>query len=358
MQFQPNWETIKKRMLAFWDGEIIDRVMFYIEAPRNGVKKKEVTPPPTPEERAMNIGYQVESQMARIEATYYGADAIPSLEVAMGPSTSSVLFGAKPHFTEETIWVTPVINEWTDFKEQTRMQRDNRFWKLMEERARRSAQAARGKCLVQIPTLLHGLDSLADLRGAEKLCMDIIDRPDAVHKALLQLNSFWSETHELFWKIISSEGAELTDTLPLWCQQRYGVVQCDFMVNINEEMFRDSMVDDLKKCTAFLDRSLFHLDGKEATHHLDALLALEDLDCIQFQQGSTWEESPISIIPFIPMIEKIQAAGKGVYISVRPEEVEPVMRELSSRRLFLGTAAETEAEARQLEDLVAKLTHD
>jgi len=358
MEFQPNWEKVKGRMLAFWEGELIDRVMLYIEAPRAGVKKREVPAPATPEERAMNIDYQLESQMAHLEATYYGADSLPSLGVGLGPATFSMLLGAKANFREETVWSEPVIDRWGDLTEQIRINWEGDFWKMLEEMSIKAAELSLGKCAVKVPALQHGLDGLADLRGAERLAVDIIDRPQVIQKALMRLNSYWAAVYETLWRTAKSDGAELTDMLPLWCPGRFGALQCDFMVMINKKMFRQFMVPDLEKCTAFLDKSIFHLDGAEATHHLDELLAIEDLDCIQFQQGNTWGVTGDPIVPFIPMLKRIQEAGKGVYISFGNEELEEVMRELSSRRLFIGLGAKSEKEAKEIEKLAAKWTHD
>ena len=131
---------------------------------------------------------------------------------------------------------------------------------------------------------------------------------------------------------------------------------------INQSMFSDFMANNIASCTAFLDRSMFHLDGEEATHSLDVLLDMDDLDAIQFQQGSSCygigKIQPPPIAPFIPMLKRIQEAGKGVYISIPLEEVELVMRELSSKRLFIGLSADSEQEAKDVEKRFAKITHD
>jgi len=358
MQFQPNFEKIKERMLAFWEGELIDRVMFYIEAPRKGVKKREVPAPPTPEERATNIDYQIESQLAHLEATYYGADALPSIVASLGVTGFTQLLGAEVQYNEHTTWTRPVIDDWESAEADIRVDWQGERWKQLDKMMGSAAQAARGKCLVKIPALAHGLDGLADLRGMERLCEDLLDRPDTIHKAMRRMAALWAIVYETLWKTATALKAELTDMLPLWCPGRFGTLQCDAMVMINGTMFRKFALPDIAQCAGYLDRSMFHLDGKEATHHLDDLLALDALDSIQFQQGSAWGVKSEPIAPFIPMLRKIQNAGKGVYLSVFPDELEFVMRELSSKRLFIGTSAKTENEAREIEKLAAKWTHE
>jgi hypothetical protein len=136
------------------------------------------------------------------------------------------------------------------------------------------------------------------------------------------------------------------------------VLQSDISVMLSPSMFREFVQPGLVRCLAFLDRGMYHLDGAEMLQHLDALLEIDTLHAIQFQQGNAWNEAASSALPFIPVLRKIQAAGKCAYIACVPEEVEPLMGELSSRRLFIATATQTEAEARELEKMVAKLTHD
>jgi hypothetical protein len=269
-----------------------------------------------------------------------------------------MLLGAQALFREEAIWAKPVIDEWGDLTEQIRIHWESEFWKMIEEMTRRAADLAVGTCAVKVPALLHGLDGLADLRGTERLATDLIDKAEVIQRALRRLNSYWAVVYETLWRTAKSYGAETTDMLPLWCPGRFGSMQCDFMVMIGRAMFREFMVPDLEKCAAFLDKSIFHLDGAEATHHLDDLLAIEDIDCIQFQQGNTWGVTSDPIAPFIPMLKRIQEAGTCVYVSFPPEEMEEVMKGLSSKRLFIGTAAKSEKEAKEIEKLAAKWTHD
>ena len=61
---------------------------------------------------------------------------------------------------------------------------------------------------------------------------------------------------------------------------------------------------------------------------------------------------------FIPELKRIQQAGKCLLISVSPAQIEPLMRELSSRGLYLLTSVATEDEARTLMKNVMKWTHE
>jgi diaminopimelate decarboxylase len=77
--------------------------------------------------------------------------------------------------------------------------------------------------------------------------------------------------------------------------------------------------------------------------HVPALLAQEGLQCIQ------WVPAPeVSALRHSSMLREIQEAGVCVTFFVSPEEVEQACKEFDPRRLFLYTACESEAQAREL----------
>jgi succinate dehydrogenase flavin-adding protein (antitoxin of CptAB toxin-antitoxin module) len=63
----------------------------------------------------------------------------------------------------------------------------------------------------------------------------------------------------------------------------------------------------LLKKLHFLDHCVYHYDGKGALGHLDDILAIPDIDVIQWVPG---DGNPRSI-EWMDLLHKIQAAGKG-----------------------------------------------
>ena len=55
---------------------------------------------------------------------------------------------------------------------------------------------------------------------------------------------------------------------------------------------------------------------------------------------------------WIPLLKRIQAAGKSLHLSVWPGEVQTLLEELKPEGLMLNTHVSSEAEAR---DLLAKV---
>ena len=92
---------------------------------------------------------------------------------------------------------------------------------------------------------------------------------------------------------------------------------------------------------------MYHLDGTNAVHQLDALLEIEALDAIEWtpQAGLPGGGSP----RWHDLYRRIKAAGKSVLaVSVKPEEVEPLIAAVGAEGLFITTGTATEADARAL----------
>jgi len=64
------------------------------------------------------------------------------------------------------------------------------------------------------------------------------------------------------------------------------------------------------------------------------------------------------MLVWVPLLKRIQRAGKLVHITVPANEVEPLLQELSPKGLMLDTYCSTEDEARELLRKACKWTHE
>ena len=64
------------------------------------------------------------------------------------------------------------------------------------------------------------------------------------------------------------------------------------------------------------------------------------------------------MLEYLPQLRRIQQAGKSLLIPVQPEQVQPLMENLSSRGLYLVTTVSTREEADRLIREVERMTHD
>ena len=118
-------------------------------------------------------------------------------------------------------------------------------------------------------------------------------------------------------------------------------------------MWRRFVLPGVEEEVNYLDRCFYHLDGKQQLLHLDDLLALPNLDGIQWVSGAGQPEM------FLPcwrdVLKKILAAGKKVVIygHMNLEAVKDVHRDLGPEgvvyQIFGSTREEIESVIEWLE---------
>jgi hypothetical protein len=101
----------------------------------------------------------------------------------------------------------------------------------------------------------------------------------------------------------------------------------------------------LEKATAWLDCSLYHLDGMDQLRHLDSLASLPGLNGIQVNP-EPGRESPLE---WLPELRDMRKRGLSVYtICKSGDEAVALTRELGPDGLFIridGVQDEAEAES-------------
>lgn len=77
MLYKEDWEQAKERFLAWWNGEIIDRVSLQVRAPRKNYRPRPLTPPSSLEARWTDIDWNLERAEESFKATFFGGEAFP-----------------------------------------------------------------------------------------------------------------------------------------------------------------------------------------------------------------------------------------------------------------------------------------
>lgn len=178
--------------------------------------------------------------------------------------------------------------------------------------------------------------------------MDMIERPEWVLEKVAEVNAVFFEVYERVYDIIKLEdGSSVFGAFRLWGPGKVAKVQCDTSAMFSPKMFSQFVVPALTEQCAWLDCSMFHLDGHQCIPHLDLLLNVESLDAIE------WTPDPQ--VPgggdpaWYAMYRKILDAGKSVQaVGVKPEEVVPLLDAVGGKGMYIMTAAQSEAEAEQL----------
>jgi len=359
MLYKPDFDEIVPRMEAFWRGELLDRACISVTSP-NGRPRRELPVPRTPFGRRAEIGYVLDAAEAKMESTYYAGEAIPVFRPDLGPDLFAVLMGSPLEFQEATTWARPAIKSWDDAPS-FEIDTSSFAWQWHLEIYPRAVERAAGRYFVAPPDCHSGGDCLLAMRGGAALCMDLYDNPEAIHAAMRGLEKAVREFHAAWWPLIEANGqrGHTTSWLTTWSPGRSNAIQLDLLAMISPEMFREFFLHELDVQCDALDQTIFHLDGPDAVKHLPVLYELSERHGRK-PQGIQWEPGvgQRPMLKWIPLLKEIQSHGLNVWVSCDPQEVEKLLRELSSRGLFIRTWARGPEDADALVRLAATLAHD
>ena len=215
---------------------------------------------------------------------------------------------------------------------------------------RAAASVAAGRFIVGLTDIHGGMDAVVALRHPQHTALDVIEHPDALKAAVRDLIPVWVEVYEGLRREFAATSPGTTTWLSAWSSAGATTVSASFICMISSRMVRDFVMPHLAAETAFLDHAVFHLDGPDAIRHLDVLFELPKIEAVQWVPGEKIPRQPMT--DWIPLLQRIQSAGRGLHLNVTPEEVEPLLTALRPEGLLLQTRCATEQDAR---DLVRKV---
>jgi hypothetical protein len=357
LAWKPDWEQSRRHFTDWWNREGLVVGMWggvHAETPHEGLERPERVSPAgaafytDAAARARRNHYQLSRQA-------FPLDMLPIADTMIGPGSLALCLGSEPEFAESTVWFGSIMerDEEPEKRGPLRFDPENRWWKVHEATLRESASLARGKYLVGCPDLIENIDILASLRGMSTLFLDMIHRPEWVNEKLHEINQAYFEVYDRIYEIIKLEdGSAAFEAYKLWGPGKTAKVQCDASTMFSPEMFRRFVVPFLREQCAYLDYSMYHLDGNEEFRHLDALLEIEELDAIEWTPNANL---PLGGDPeWYDLYRRILDAGKSVqaYL-VWPREIVPLLDAVGPRGVYIlglfRNQAEVEAVAKEIE---------
>jgi hypothetical protein len=355
MLFKDDWDKSKQRLEALWNNEIIDRACISVTALKDSHNYVREKMPESPEDlfHYFTDGEWVHKrQMHRFENTYFGGEAHPVLWTNFGTAGHAKYFkNAKFSFSKDTVWYEASMED----GEIPEYIGDDSILKVEKECMRYLSKEGMGKYFVSVPDNCGIIDALEHLRGSSDLLFDLIDNPDWVKQCIEAIYDGYIQSSEEIFDIIreNNEGGSAHGWMNTWSPGKHQHLQVDFSVMISPDMFEEFAMIELERATQWLDHSIYHLDGQEQIRHLDMILSLEKLNMIQWTPVAS--QPPTS--DFIPVLKRIQEAGKGLILFPKKHELKILLEELSPKGLHLiVNDAENETEARDIVKFVEKMS--
>ncbi len=280
-----------------------------------------------------------------LSRSIFPAEMLPLAFCDRGTVSLAPMLGAQQHYSRDTIWYSH--REDLLSPEQDRslvISHDNPWLSRLRALAEAGAGSAEGRYLCGLPALCGGLDVLAELRGAENLCMDLILKPDWVKKKLDEIEETAAVAYDALYPILKDEkGWSIQGYFMAWGPGKTGLNQCDFAALISPDMFREFALPVISRSCRFLDNSIYHVDGPAALGTIEHLLEIPELDCIEYTPGPKVPQGGDS--GWFPYYRRILDAGKCVQVvEMEASEVVPLLDALGTDGIYMLVNFDSEKE--------------
>ena len=335
-----NADWVRRRYDEFWHRENHDRPLLTIQVPRRNAPP----PPPAPgdaQARWLDFGYVIKKARYQAENAYYTAETVPAYWPNLGPDIFAALLGCPLHFSSDTSWSHPIVEDWSAFDAYA-IDPANEWYQRLVELTRLAVEDARGDYVVGLTDLHPGADALTALRGPDNLCIDLMDEPEQVRQAAMKLLAPLKEIYTTLYDLTKeNNGGGTTNWMTTYGNGPWYVTSCDFCTMISGDQFEEFVAPELEAELAFFGDSIFHLDGAGAFRHLDRLLQMDQLKGVQLVPGDA--EKPIYACG--EEMRKIQGSGKLLQFYGQPADILKACDLIEPEGVHILTFADTPDEA-------------
>ncbi len=343
LEFKPDYAETQARIDAFWERELIDRpvVQFSLLKPPEDRVPLPESHHDSPADRWLDSEYQAAWHLANLSNHEFLGDTLPVAWPNLGPEIFAAFYGCPIHFGDYgTSWTDPILLDW-DQADQIKLDWDNFYLHKLEEMTDALLEVGKGKFITGMTDWHPGGDWLAALRDPQNLAMDMIMCPENVKRMLAMAERDYFAVYDVFYEKLRAAGQPISTWLTLASDKKYYVPSNDFSCMVSKEMFDEIFLPGIINECRFLDHTIYHLDGPGAIHHLDSLLAIPELEAVQFVCGAGNE----GYERWVKLYQRIQAAGKGVQVICTFSEIDAVMETLDPHGLYLAVQGVPSREA-------------
>ena len=328
-----DWEQRIARQDAFWQCEIIDRpvVLMTLPHPQPDYPWPAAGNWATPRDRWMDVEHMAACALAGAMGTEYLGDALPTVWPNLGPEFFSTCFGCELEFSDSTSWSIPILHDWADVG-QLAFSTDNPYWHKMVAMTEALLDVGQGKFYTGLTDFHPGGDLVASLRDPLNFNYDMIDAVEETRALLATVTERYLAVFDYFHDKLAAAGQACTTWAGIVSSKKWYVPSNDFSCMVSKAMFDDLFLPGIAAECRHMEASIYHLDGPNALQHLDSLLAIPELNAIQWVYGSGHGRST----DWLPVYQRCQAAGKGVQVNIELDELPTLMEAIHPEGVWLG----------------------
>jgi hypothetical protein len=350
LETMPGFEMAMKRMMAWFEGAIIDRAPIRFMAHNAFVEEAQAAyPSDNLRERWFDAEFQVETFVQSIRGKTFQGETFPVFWPNLGPEVYAAFYGATLEYGDVTSWSIPAVRDWDDMA-RLKLDMQNVYFKKLDEMTRIALERCPGQFMVGYTDLHPGVDCAAAWRDPQQFCLDLIENPDKA-AALIEIAIGDFETiYDHFDDMLKVQRQLSVSWMGIPSFGRMHIPSCDFSTLISPQMFQQFCLPVLQREVKTMSHNVFHIDGRGVARHRDTIFSVPEVHAIQWVQG-VGDDLPI--MQWVPLIKEIQAQ-KPVIVDLNKRELDDFMAAVRPEGIFLWVASDDEEEERALLKRVEK----
>ncbi len=346
LESKPDFNQAMQRIYAWYEQEMIDRPP--VRFTRHNAEFEAADNIWKPQWRDLrdkwfDEEYQLEKFMTQVRGKHYNGETFPVFFPNLGPAVSAAFYGCPLEFADVTSWSRPILNgpAAEAYAQPLVLDWDGPYMKKLESLMRCALEVCEGKFLVGYSDLHGGMDCLAALRGTNELLLDLVDDPDAPLPMLDQIADEFLAVFDAFDAMLKERRQPSVTWMAIPSFGKMHIPSCDFAFMISTPQFMRYQWDLNRREMVHMTHNVYHVDGKGVARHLDRILELPNLHAIQWVQGMG---DDLPIMQWVPLIKRIQAAGKSVMVDLTHDELDDFASAVEPKGILLTMASEDEEE--------------
>lgn len=338
LESKPDFEKAMQRIYAWYEQEMIDRppIRFSAHNADYAVSPRLRKSWPSKKDRWFDAEYQVDLFMESIQGKKFLAETFPVFWPNLGPEVFTAFHGSELEFMDVTSYSIPFVREWEDIAA-INFSFSNPYLKKIEEITHIALEKCSGKFMVGYTDLHPGMDCVAAWRDPQQLCIDLLLNPDEVRKLIKMANQHFQEVFDHFDHLLKSHRQLSVTWMNIPSFGKMHIPSCDFSAMISTEQYLEFVHPITVEEVSPMTHNIYHVDGKGVARHIDHILSIREINAIQWVQGMG---DDLPVMQWIPLIKKIQSAGKSLLLDVQLHELEAFISATDPKGILLCIAAD------------------
>ena len=339
--FKPDLDEAVRHWEAYRAGDIIDRPILCVTAPHDG--RTPLAGGNYHDRVFGDMDTVLDRALQNAEATYHGGESVPRLGLSFGCDELAAFCGGELCWHKDsgdTNWSRPFVDDW-ERALPLRIQPANALYQRMLKFYGRAYERVAGKMAIGYPDLHTNMDLLMAVRGSERLCLDLIDRPEVIERAMLSARALFAP----YLDAVKAAGHldEIGYAEVFYSPEGAGILQCDFSCMIAPAMFKRWVLPALNEEAEYVKWAFYHWDGPGALVHFDHLMTSR-LHTFGYVPG----DGHGPLLDHIELLQRVQKAGKAVQVGGPPEQIKAMHRKLRPEKVAYFTGAANVKDADKL----------